>query len=118
MSLTYLLWSLWGHSLTPRLVAIGLLLAATVSGGYFALHLGFKAILASALPPIAIGHHPASQPALLVLMVTLFGALLVLQSQLPQWTSRPWCRTLYVHARNGFYINPLANRTIQTLWPA
>ncbi len=117
MSLTYLLWSLWGHSLTPRLVASGLLLAATVSAAYFALHLGFKAILASALPSTVV-HHPEGHSALLVAMVALFGALLVLQSQLPQWTSRPWFRTLYVHARNGFYINTLANRAIQTLWPA
>ena len=119
MSLTYLLWSLWGKSLTPRLIATGLLLASAVSAGYFALHLGCKALLASALPHSAI-YPSAGRPmesALPALLVLLFGALLTLQSQLPQWTSRPWCRTLYVHARNGFYFNTIANRAIQALWP-
>jgi hypothetical protein len=50
-------------------------------------------------------------------VVALFGAVLVLQAQLPLWASRPWCRTLYVHARNGFYFNTLANRAVQALWP-
>jgi len=117
MSLTYLLWSLWGRSLTPRLIAAGLLLASAVSTGYFALHLACKALLASALPHGAV-YFSAGQPALLVVLVLLFSALLVLQSQLPQWTSRPWCRALYVHARNGFYINTLANRAMQAIWPA
>jgi NAD(P)H-quinone oxidoreductase subunit 5 len=117
MALTHLLWSLWGQSLTPGLLGTGLLLASAVSVAYFALHLGFKFLLASSLPhkqPIYTNFNGV----LLVAIVALFGAVLVLQSQLPLWSSQPWCRNLYVHARNGFYFNTLANRAIQAVWPA
>lgn len=117
MALTHLLWSIWGQSVTPRLVGAGLLLAGALSAAYFALHLGFKSLLAPALPhPQPL--HGGLNTLLLALVLALFGAVLVLQSQLPVWAARPWCRTLYVHARNGFYFNTLANRAIQTFWPA
>jgi len=36
---------------------------------------------------------------------------------LPQWANRPFIQALYVHARNGFYFNTLANRIVAALWP-
>jgi NAD(P)H-quinone oxidoreductase subunit 5 len=120
MALTHLLWSAWGQSqgatLSPRLAASGLAMAAAVSVAYFALHIGFKYLLASSVAqaePVR-----GVEGALLVLVVALFGAVLVFQEQLPTWASRPWCHALYVHARNGFYFNTLANRAVQALWPA
>jgi NAD(P)H-quinone oxidoreductase subunit 5 len=116
VSMAYWLWSMWGQSITPRLVAAGLLLSGTLSGLYFGLHLGFRTLLASALPPFS-DHRSLGHGVLLVTIWMLFGGMLVLQAQLPQWASRSWCRTLYVHARNGFYFNTLANRAIQAIWP-
>lgn len=123
MSLAHLLWSLWGQAITPRLVGAGTVLAGTVCVAYFALHLGFKTLLAPVLPHHGLSPSPAvaATPGTYILMavvVTLFAAVLVLQSQLPMWAERPWCRTLYVHARNGFYFNTLANRAVHALWPA
>ncbi|HEX8551788.1 MAG TPA: proton-conducting transporter membrane subunit [Abditibacteriaceae bacterium] len=117
MSLTHLLWSLWGQSITPRLIGAGVALAGAVSVAYFALHLGFKALLSGSLPHAARPHAELND-VLAFAVIALFGAMLVLQSQLPLWAARPWCRTLYVHARNGFYFNTLANRAIQKVWPA
>ncbi len=116
VSLAYWLWSIWGQSITPRLVTAGLLLCATLSGLYFGLHLGFRALLASALPLLSERRSPG-HGVLLVTIWMLFGGMLVLQAQLPQWASRSWCRSLYVHARNGFYFNTLANRAIHAIWP-
>ena len=117
MALTHLMWSLWGQSLSPRLATLGLLLGVVVSATYFALHKGFKVLLAPSVPH-AFTTHPTGSAALIVIVLVLFGGVLVLQEQLPQWSSRPWCRALYVHARNGFYFNTIFNRAIQAVWPA
>ena len=116
MALAHLLWSLWGQSVSPRLIGIGLLLGGAVSMAYFALHVAFKTLLAPSLPHAVV--RSGGNEWLAVAVVVLFGATLVLQSQLPLWASRDWCRALYVHARNGFYFNTLANRAIQAVWPA
>lgn len=113
MGLGHLLWTLWGQSLSPRLLGSGLLLGAVVSVTYIGLHLGFKSLLVSTLPH-EISLHDNS--ALTIAIIALFGAVLVLQEQLPLWGSTLWCRRLYVHARNGFYFNTLANRAIQKIW--
>jgi NAD(P)H-quinone oxidoreductase subunit 5 len=117
MALAHLLWSLWGQSFSPRVILAGLLSGVGISLAYFALHIGFKKLLAPALPHVALAPS-GGNVVLLVAVVALFGAVLLLQSQLPLWASHPWCRTLYVHARNGFYFNTLANRAVQMLWPA
>jgi len=103
--------------MSSSLMAAGVLLAGAVSAGYFALHRGCDSILAPALPHAEVAH-TTTETAMMALLVLLFAGLLVLQSQLPQWTSSAWCRSLYVHARNGFYINTLANRAIQKVWPS
>jgi len=116
MALTHLLWSLWGQSISPRLVGAGLLLGGAVSMAFFALHAAFRTLLSPSLPHPVVAR--GGNEWLAVAVVALFGATLTLQSQLPIWASREWCRTLYVHARNGFYFNTLANRAIQAVWPA
>jgi NAD(P)H-quinone oxidoreductase subunit 5 len=116
MALAHLLWSLCGQSLSPRLLGAGLLVGGTVSMAYFGLHFAFKTLLSPSLPHAV--NITSSNEWLSVAVVALFGATLVLQEQLPLWSSRDWCRTLYVHARNGFYFNTLANRAIQAVWPA
>ena len=114
MALTQLLWSLWGQSVSTRLVGMGVLIAGAVGAAYFALHLVSHALLAPALAIPATQLHPLWTATI----IGVFAAVLVLQSQLPQWQARPWCRSLYVHARNGFYFNTLFNRAIQAVWPA
>ncbi len=116
MSVTYLLWRLWSTSVTPVVIATGLLLAAAVCIFYFGLHYVCHGILGYTLTQ-QTGFLTTNRDALTVVLVLLFGALLLFQSQLPQWSSRNWCRTLYVHARNGFYFNTVFNRAIKSLWP-
>ena len=51
------------------------------------------------------------------LLLALFLVMLVVQTELPVWTERPFFQSLYVHARNGFYFNTLANRLVAACWP-
>jgi NAD(P)H-quinone oxidoreductase subunit 5 len=116
MALVHLLWNLWGHSFSLPMLARGLALAVIVCGAYFSLHLLSYEVLSSALPqyaPVRSGVNAW----ILFGVVALFGALLVLQEQLPGWATKPWCQKLYVHAYNGFYLNTLANRALQKIWP-
>ena len=46
----------------------------------------------------------------MVLVALLFLSVLIFQSQLPSWSSRPAFARLYVHASNGFYLGTLFNR--------
>ncbi len=115
MALTQLLWSLWGQSVSTRLIGAGIVLASAVSVAYFGLHIAFHHLMISALPT---GERSGLNPLWTAAIIGVFAAVLMLQSQLPQWATRSWCRSLYVHARNGFYFNTLANRAIQSVWPA
>jgi hypothetical protein len=45
----------------------------------------------------------------MALIVLLFMAVLILQSQLPSWSASRLGRAFYVHAAQGFYLGTLAN---------
>lgn len=114
MAITHLLWSLWGRLVSARSIGIGALLAGAVSVAYFALHRGFKALLGDSIVQASVP--PVAWPVTGAI-VLLFVAVLVLQEQLASAMAHPKMRALYVHARNGFYFNTLANRAVQKLWP-
>ena len=46
----------------------------------------------------------------MALVVLLFMAVLILQSQLPGWSATRLGRACYVHASQSFYLGQLANR--------
>jgi NAD(P)H-quinone oxidoreductase subunit 5 len=116
MALAYALWNLWGQTLTLNLAVLGVISGAAIVAANFLQHKLFRQFVAQggwANP------HLQSWPGLAV-MVTLFALfliVLVIQTELPQWASRPLFHALYVHARNGFYFNTLANRAVAALWP-
>jgi hypothetical protein len=51
------------------------------------------------------------------LILILFASVFLIQIELPAWRLHPYCHSVYVHARNGFYFNTIANRLIQKIWP-
>ena len=114
MAMMHLLWSLWSRTFTARSIGAGALLAGAVSAGYFALHLGFKKLLGESIAYAAIP--PLAWPVTAAIVI-LFIAVLVFQEQLSSAMAHPKMRALYVHARNGFYFNTLANRAVHKLWP-
>lgn len=52
-----------------------------------------------------------------IFVSTAFAALFLFQSLLWRASAHPLGRILYVHALNGFYVNAIANRLLNRLWP-
>lgn len=109
MALAYLLWNLWASSHRSSLIGWGLLMGAAASFAYFALHAASEKLLASSLAHYAPIRSPLEY-AVMALIVLLFMAVLVLQSQLPAWSASRLGRAFYVHASQGFYLGTIANR--------
>ena len=83
---------------------------------YFALHRFFIWVLKSSVHDQVFAwtdyHICAGLTVLLLFLVVLF-----FQTELPQWEQNRGYKTLYVHARNGFYFNTLANHLVMKIWP-
>jgi NAD(P)H-quinone oxidoreductase subunit 5 len=109
MALAYLLWNLWASSHRSSLVGWGLLVGAGAATAYFTLHALFEKLLASSVAPYAPVRSPLEY-GVMALVVLLFMAVLILQSQLPGWSATRLGRAFYVHASQGFYLGQLANR--------
>jgi NAD(P)H-quinone oxidoreductase subunit 5 len=109
LATAHLLWTLWSSSLRRGLILRGLGMAVAASVACFALHAGFEHMLSGSLPAYAPTRSMAEH-AVMVVVALLFLAVLVFQSQLPAWASRPGFARLYVHASNGFYLGTLFNK--------
>jgi NAD(P)H-quinone oxidoreductase subunit 5 len=55
--------------------------------------------------------------ALVAVPTTLFVIATVVRMWFPGRSGTPRFRAVYVHARNGFYLNTLANRLVTAVWP-
>ena len=116
MALAYALWNLWSQSPDLKGALSGALFGGIFTIAYFALERIFVGLLGERAWENA---HLNSWPGL-VLLATLLGLflfVLVIQTELANWANRPWFQAAYVHARNGFYFNTLANRAVAALWP-
>ncbi|HVV70311.1 MAG TPA: proton-conducting transporter membrane subunit, partial [Verrucomicrobiae bacterium] len=116
MGLGYTLWSFWSRSIAWPRVAVGTVFGAGIAMAWCAQHKVFAELFGR--------HDWVNSPlmsfpgvALVAILLALFLLVLLLQTELPQWASHPLLQTLYVHARNGFYFNTLANRVVTWLWP-
>ena len=116
MALAYFLWNLWASSHRAKLVGWGLLIGLGASTAYFALHTLIVRATSSSLPHHIPAHGPV-ETAVMIIVIVLFMAVLVVQSQFPQWSSTKLGRALYVHAYKGFYFVTLANRITLALSP-
>ena len=116
MALAYLLWNLWASSHRASLIGWGLLGGTGAATAYFALHAIFHKWLASSL----VTYNPVRSPleyGVMTLVILLFMAVLILQSQLPGWSATRLGRSVYVHASQGFYLGTLANRLTMAIYP-
>ena len=116
MALAYALWNLWSQALNLKLAAFGAMFGGGIVVVFFALHRLFGHMLGQAA---WTNSQLDSWPGILmaVMLLALFLAVLVVQTGLTQWANHPWFQAIYVHARNGFYFNTLANRFVATVWP-
>lgn len=112
MALAHMLWTLWSSSMMKKLLLWGLLITCAATSVAFALHNGFEQFLASSLPdysPLRSG----VEYTVMAIVGLLFLAVLILQSQLPLWATRPAFAKFYVHASNGFYLGTILGRLVQ-----
>jgi NAD(P)H-quinone oxidoreductase subunit 5 len=94
-----------------RCLGIGIAVVAA----YFTLQLGFAALLAPAIAPR--GAATAAGQLVAVAIMLGFAATVLLQVHVQQHRyEQPW-RAFYVHLFNGFYLNLVANRVVEALWP-
>jgi len=116
MALAYTLWNLWSQPLNSKLVMFGLFFGGGIMGVYGLLHKIFGHIVTE---KPWVNAQLNSRPGLVLIttLLLLFLFVLVVQMELPNWTNRPFFKAAYVHARNGFYFNTLANKAITVLWP-
>lgn len=114
MAVAYLLWNLWASSHRAGLIGWGIAMTGAASTGYFALHAVFEHMLAPSLPHYA-PERAVWEYGVMTLVVLLFLAVLVFQSQLPAWSSNRLGRALYVHASHGFYVGALWRRLITSI---
>ena len=114
MAMAHLLWTLWSSSMRQRLILRGLGIVAAATAACFALHAGFEHLLAASVPAYA-PLRSGVEHGVMILIALLFLSVLVFQSQLPAWASRPAFARFYVHASNGFYLGTLFNRLTSKL---
>lgn len=97
--------------------------AVGVAAAYFALQAGMAALMAGTLPASARITDPLAIAAIIA-VVAGFAALTIGQSSFiaakpgtGRNTVPEWAQAFYVHARNGLYVNSIANRLVLRLWP-
>lgn len=108
LALAQILWTVLGSKSRSWQVALGLIVAASLPAAYFALE-GIAELIAKPMNRDANGGG--------MFIAGLIVLLAVAQSQLPRLIHTRLAQHFYVHARNGFYFNTLANRITATVWP-
>ena len=116
MALAYALWNLWSQSLNLKLAVFGGIFGGVIVVIYFALHKIFGQLIGQ---NEWVNSQLNSWPGIVLIatLLALFLLVLIVQTELPAWTNRPFFQAIYVHARNGFYFNTLANRLVAAVWP-
>lgn len=108
LALAQMLWSFWQNIDQIWHIPLGVALGAGAALAYFAL----DRVAALAVTPLRSG------PSWIgFVILTIFFLVAIGQTQLPRLSRTSFGKHLYVHARNGFYCNTLANRVTTSLWP-
>ncbi len=108
LALAQLFWTSWTAPRTFARLPFGLLLGVAFTVAYFLA--GFAA--SHVLAPLQ-----RDNPVVTAALLCMFCVVAVMQTQLPRAAQVPWLGRMYVHARNGFYFNTLANRITMAIWP-
>jgi NAD(P)H-quinone oxidoreductase subunit 5 len=108
LALAQILWSLWETSGPTLRMGAGILAGAGVTAIYFALE---------RLGALVVTPAESGLTWLGAAVLTAFAVVAAAEWQMPRLTRQAWSRNLWVHARNGFYLNTLANRMTLAIWP-
>jgi len=119
MGLTHLIAQSIDQRPTGFVIARTVAAAGAVAAGWFALQAGMAALMAGSLPAEGTRTDVVALIAI-ALIVASFAALTIGQASFitGKGADTPaWARALYVHVRNGLYVNSIANRLVLALWP-
>jgi NAD(P)H-quinone oxidoreductase subunit 5 len=119
MGLVHLLAQSIDQRPTGFVIARTAVAALAVAGAWFGLQAGMAALLGSSLPEGADRSDGVAIIAIIA-VVAGFAALTIGQATFisAKGAATPdWARAFFVHARNGLYVNTLANRLVLKLWP-
>jgi NAD(P)H-quinone oxidoreductase subunit 5 len=112
IAVTYLLVKGNTGKAPPVVIGRTILMAVLVTLAFFALELLGATLLGGAVAVFP----PLDMLTLITIILTViaFGSVIVLSTWLPALANRPTWQVLYVHLKNGFYVNALFDRVIQT----
>lgn len=115
LSVAHVLAVLWRSRPGFVLLCAGTLASVLIAAVYFVLHAAVGRWLS---PVLALRPEPlpATAAPMFWILMAAFAGVVLQQAVLPQFANARHLRALYVHARNGFYLNTLANRWIGALW--
>ncbi len=108
IALAQLMWSAWEIGGRRWKSPLALILGGGMALAYF----GLEGIAGSIVNAETGGWHWSG-----VFIAGAFLAVAVGQTQLPRLSRTSIGEKVYVHARNGFYLNTLANRFTASIWP-
>ncbi len=108
LALAQMLWTVWSPGTGVWLMVFGLLPGAFFATAYFSLERAASFIVR----PVGWNHTGIS-----LIVFAVFSLALAAQVQLTQLSRTRFGTRLYVHARNGFYFNTLANQLTLAIWP-
>jgi NAD(P)H-quinone oxidoreductase subunit 5 len=112
IAVTYLLVKGNTGKAPPVVIGRTILMAVLVTLAFFGLELLGATLLGGA---VAIFPTPDTLTLItIILTVIAFGSVTVLSAWLPALVNRPTWQVFYVHLKNGFYVNALFDRFIQT----
>jgi NAD(P)H-quinone oxidoreductase subunit 5 len=112
VGVSFFFWNYWRQGTDAATVIAGLLGVAALCGFYHLLH-GLFGGLVHGLPKVT---GVVSWEVAILLIGCFFGGYLLCVGLFLRFSGNVLAQ-VYIHARNGFYINTLANRFIQRFWP-
>lgn len=87
-----------------------------VAVAFFTLHAAISRLFAASLPR-ASGLNGGEDLAIVLIVITSFGAVTLFQSIMARHATSPFWRAVYAHLSQGLYLNTLANRAMLRVWP-
>jgi len=117
MGLVHLLANAIDERPTGYVIGRSSLAAVVVAAAIFGLQAGTEWLAQGSLPT-TLALSGWFDSFIVALVILSFAAVTVLQSAMAREAEAPRWQATYAHIHQGLYVNTIANRLIQRLWPA
>jgi NAD(P)H-quinone oxidoreductase subunit 5 len=116
LGLTHLVSNALDEPVNLYVVGRTIAVAVVVGLAYFGLQWTTAYLLAGSVPPTESLRGPLDL-LIVALVILSFGAVMILQTLMPNRLREPRWQALYTHLSNGLYVNTIANRLVIRFWP-